>query len=192
MRAMPVLETERVQIRPFFLDDVNAAHRNAASIGWVDEAQSEAEQLAVMREYIRWCSLNHRQLAMLYQPPYGDRAVVLKATNELIGSCGLVPVIDPVGVFPYFGGQPGGYAQAEVGLLWTIGAAYQGQGFATEVARTLIDYALQELNLHHIIATTEYDNTASQKVMEKAGMHLERNPFAEPAWLQVLGIAENS
>ncbi len=192
MLTMPVLKTKRCRIRPFTLDDVTAAHKNAASIGWVNSAQSETEQLTAMREYIHWCSLNHQQLAQLYQPPYGDRAVVLKATDELIGSCGLVPVVAALGVFPFFGRQPNGYTQAEVGLLWTISAAHQGQGLATEVARALIDYALNTLHLHHIIAMTEYDNLASQKVMEKAGMRLERNPFPEPPWLQVLGIMENN
>ncbi len=190
MRAMPLLETERMRIRPFTPEDVSAAHANAASIGWVNEEQTEAEQLAAMRDYIHWCSLNHQQLAKLYQPPYGDRAVVLKATDELIGSCGLVPYIDPFGVFPYFGGKARAFAQAEMGLLWTVAAGHQGQGYATEIARALIHYALADLNLHHVIATTNYDNLASQKVMAKAGMRLERNPFAEPPWLQVLGIAD--
>ena len=77
-----------------------------------------------------------------------------------------------------------------MGLLWTIAAAHQGQGHATEVARALINYALLELNLQHVIATTEYDNLASQRVMAKAGMRLERNPFALPPWLQILAVAE--
>lgn len=38
---------------------------------------------------------------------------------------------------------------------------------------------------------TEYDNLASQAVMRKLGMRLERNPLLEPRWLQVVGILEN-
>ncbi len=188
---MPDLETERLLIRPFIFNDMEAAYRNVASIGWINTEQTEAQQLAAMREYIHWCSLNHQQLAQLRQPPYGDRAVTLKATGELIGACGLVPYVAGLGVFPYFGGRPHGFEQVEMGLMWSIAAWRQGQGYATEAARALIAYALNDLNLHHIIATTEYDNLASQKVMQKAGMHLEYNPFDKPPWLQVLGIIEN-
>ena len=191
MRAMPVLETERLWIRPFTIDDAETAYQVSASIGWVDPDQTEAEQRAAEAEYIQWLSLNHKQLALLYQPPYGDRAVALKETNRLIGKCGLVPYVAKLGVFPFFGGQPNPKDTAAMGLMWAIGAAHQKQGFATEVARALIEYAFTSLNLDHIIATTEYDNIASQRVMEKAGMRLERNQFDEPPYLQVMGIAEN-
>ena len=191
MRTMPNLETERLRIRPFTPHDTNTAYQNALSIGWVNADQSPTEQLAAMHTYIQWCSLNHQQLALLHQPPYGDRAVTLKANGGLIGSCGLVPYVADLSVFPYFGGQAGGFDRVGMGLMWTIAAQHQKQGYGTEVARALIDYALNELNLHHIIATTEHDNLASQKVMQNAGMHLERNPFDEPPWLQVLAVIEH-
>ncbi len=192
MRAMPILETERLQIRPFTINDNEAIYQNLKSIGWVNDQLSEAEQRKANDEYVQWSVLNHQQLAQLYQPPYGDRVVVLKATNEVIGTCGVVPYVDTFTVFPYFGGpQEGGLATAEIGLMWTIGVAYQKQGFASEVAKALIQYAFADLNLHHIIATTEFDNIGSQKVMEKAGMWLEKNETAVSPWLQVIGLAEN-
>jgi RimJ/RimL family protein N-acetyltransferase len=193
---MPNLETERLHIRPLTPPDATAVFHLQQSIGWLNPAETEAEQKAHTQEYVRWSSLNHTQLARLYQPPYGDRAVVLKNSGQLIGLCGLVPYIEAMDVFPYFAGQrqnktPSGRAFAEMGLFWAIHAEQQGQGYATEVARTLIHYAFTGLNLHHIIATTDYDNLASQRVMEKAGMHLQHNPLPEPPWLQVLGIIEN-
>ena len=191
MRTMPNLETERLLIRPFTLEDSEAAHQNSKSIGWVNEDLTETEQRAANQQYIQWCALNHQQLAQLYQPPYGDRAVVRKEDNTVIGSCGFVPYIAKFAVFPYFGKREDGLETAETGLLWTIGASYQRNGFGSEVAQALIQYAFSGLNLHHIIATTEFDNIGSQKVMEKAGMWLERNEFDSYPWLQVLGIAEN-
>ena len=192
MRAMPILETERLQIRPFTINDSESVYQNLKSIGWVNEDLSESEQRAANDAYVQWCVLNHQQLAQLYQPPYGDRVVVLKGTNEVVGTCGLVPYVDTFTVFPYWGGpKVDGLATAEMGLLWTIGAKYQKQGFGSEVAQALIDYAFAGLNLHHIIATTEFGNIGSQKVMEKAGMWLERNKTAVSPWLQIIGIAEN-
>lgn len=191
MRTMPILETERLVIRPFTTADIDPTHQVLSSIGWVDDTLHENQQREATGEYVTWCSLNHQQLAQLDQPPYGDRAVILKETETLIGTCGLVPYLDTFAVFPTFGGRPDGFASAKMGLLWTIGSSYQNSGYATEVARSLINYALTELNLDHIIATTEFDNTASQKVMTKAGMRLERNPYGEPPWLQICGIAAN-
>ena len=72
---------------------------------------------------------------------------------------------------------------------WTSGL--QGQGYATEAARALVDYAFQHLRLKRIIATTTYAKAASMGVMRKLGMHLERNPYPEPPWLQVVGVLEN-
>ena len=39
---------------------------------------------------------HYEQLAKLRQPPYGDRAVVLKPTGRLIGACGYVPCLNPL------------------------------------------------------------------------------------------------
>jgi len=191
MRAMPVIETERLRIRPFTIEDSEAAYQNSKSIGWVNNNLTEAEQRTGMQKYIQWNVLNHQQLAQLDQPPYGDRAIVLKENNLVIGTCGLVPYIDNFTMFPYFSKQKKGFATAEMGLLWTIAASHQKTGYGSEVAQALIQYAFGELNLHHIIATTEFDNWGSQRVMEKAGMWLERNETGVPPWLQVIGIAEN-
>jgi len=76
-------------------------------------------------------------------------------------------------------------------LFWVIGTTQQRNGFATEAAQALIDFAFTTLNLSRIIATTEYDNIASQSVMQKCGMTLEKNPYPDPPWLQVVGILEN-
>lgn len=191
MRTMPVLETERLRIRPFTPDDLHDTIQTLTTIGWVDESQTEAEQHAAIEKYVQWSSLNHTQLAQIGQPPYGERVIALKQSNQMIGTCGYVPCIDNYSMYPYFGGRQDGLATAEVGLLWTIHSNHQQQGYGAEAARALIAYAFDGLNLHHIIATTSYDNIASQKVMQKAGMWLERNPYDDPPWLQIVGIAEN-
>ena len=192
MRVMPVLETERLVIRPFVMDDLGAVHQLYVAIGWVDAEATPEEQLEVRRHYVEWGVLNHEQLARLYQPPYGDRAVVLRDTGQLIGVCGLVPYIEPFGQLPYFGGVRDGLATAEMGIMWAIAPAYQRQGYATETARVLADYAFNALRLKHVIATTDYDNLASLGVMRKIGMLIEKNPYSDPPWLQVVGILENN
>ena len=49
----------------------------------------------------------------------------------------------------------------------------------------------ETMNLGRIIATTEFENTASMAVMGKLGMRIERNPAPDPPWLQVVGVLEN-
>ena len=191
MRTMPILETERLQIRPFTPHDLHDTIQTFTAIGWVNAEQTETEQQTTIEKYVQWNSLNHAQLAQLGQPPYGDRVITLKHNNQLIGTCGYVPCLDNYSMLPYFGGQKDGLASAQVGLLWTIHTDHQQKGYASEAARALIDYAFNGLNLHYIIATTTYDNIGSQKVMQNAGMWLEHNPNDDPPWLQIVGIAQN-
>jgi RimJ/RimL family protein N-acetyltransferase len=187
MRSLPPLETKRLLIRPFTLDDLDDAHRLLDQ-----EAFPPGYTLEERREWLQWTVLNTKHLAMLYQPPYGDRAFVLKETGELIGSVGIVPYMSLFGIYPFFGGRPDSLATAEVGLFWATSTPHRGNGYAAEAARAVIHYLFTHENLGRIIATTEYDNLASQAVMRKLGMTVERNPFNVPPWAQVLGILENT
>jgi GrpB-like predicted nucleotidyltransferase (UPF0157 family) len=80
---------------------------------------------------------------------------------------------------------------SEVGLFWVIAPEAQGEGYASEAARQMVAYAFNQLKLDRIIATTQYDNVASMGVMRKLGMRIEQNIYADPPWLQVVGILEN-
>lgn len=191
MREIPVLESERLRIRPFRNADLPQLFPIKQAIGWVNPQKSIEEQQAAEADYLAWSVMNERHLAQLGQPPYGDRAVVLKETNQIIGSVGLVPCLDVYGQLPSLGAQQNCLATAEVGLLWLIHPAYQQNGYATEAAQTLINYAFGSMRLNRLIATTEHDNLASQAVMHRLGMIVERNPFPDPPWLQTVGILEN-
>jgi len=185
--SIPPLDTPRLQVRPFEMADLTAVHQLFDhDSGWETLTRAERER------WLQWATLNHEQLARLYQPPYGDRAIVLKATNDLIGSVGLVPTIGPFARLPSLGGdaqQP--YFETAMGLFWLIAPAHRGQGYAAEAARAMIDHMFTNHHMRRIVATTEYDNVASQKVMQKLGMKLERNPLEEPPWFQVVGVLEN-
>ena len=49
-----------------------------------------------------------------------------------------------------------------------------GQGYATEAAAVIIDYALNELELPALVAETQSANVPSCRLLEKLGMKLER------------------
>ena len=140
--------------------------------------------------------LNYKALAKLYQPPYGDRAIVMKHNGQLIGSCGYVPCLMPFEQLPNFSyynvSEKSGHATTEFGLFYAISPSHQRQGYASEAAQAMVDYAFRHLGLKRIIATTGYDNHGSMGVMRKLGMWIEKNPLGEPPWLQVVGVVENN
>jgi len=154
---------------------------------------SDRAAVAERRSWLQWQVLNQEWLPKLRQPPYGDRAIVLRATQEIIGSIGYVPYLDAFERIPELASSPspGGFNTPEFGLFWVIDPDHQRQGYATEAARAMIEYAFTHLRLKRIIAATEHSNAASQGVMRKVGMTLTRNPFPDPPWLQVVGVLEN-
>jgi ribosomal-protein-alanine N-acetyltransferase len=185
---LDILETERLIIRPFALDDLDDIHRI------LNEAFGAADYTG-RREWLAWAVLNPTALERLRQPPYGDRAVVLKASNTLIGSVGLVPSCGPFDKLPYFRARsvtpPSGLITPEMGMFWALGADYRGQGYVTEAARALIAVVFGDLGWKRVIAMAEYDNTASVAVMKRLGMMVERNPDPTPEWFQIVGVLEN-
>jgi RimJ/RimL family protein N-acetyltransferase len=53
---------------------------------------------------------------------------------------------------------------------WRLDPPYQGQGLATEGARSVLRYGFCEMSLSEILSIYEPDNVASGRVMEKIGM----------------------
>jgi ribosomal-protein-alanine N-acetyltransferase len=179
------LETERLLIRDFTLADLDTQHRLNA------EAFDSDNTVDQTREWLTWTIANYTALARLYQPPYGDRAITLKTTGEMVGSVGLVPAGVPWQVMPEFraaGEAPHERVTSEFGLFWSMFKAHRGNGYAVEAARALIDFAFTKLNVRRIVATTEHKNANSQRVMEKLGMTLYRNPGSDPFWFNVVGV----
>lgn len=179
---MPLLTGERVFIRPFTRDDLPTLTSIYHAEGYDTQGLTDT---------LQWRNLNDAQLAQLWQPPYGERAVCLQSTGELIGAVGLVPSWGPFQQLPSLGGIEGAKYQPELGLYWMIASSQRGNGYATEAGQLLITFAFSVLKAIRIIATTEHDNHASQQVMRKLGMTLETNPYPEPNWLQVVGILYN-
>jgi RimJ/RimL family protein N-acetyltransferase len=180
---MPVLETERLIVRPLSLEDFEACLR-VLDAGLATAPEAAAER----RAWLDWTVASYGQLARLHQPPYGERAIALKEGGEVVGACGYVPCLEPFGQLPSFGRPSDRGFSAEVGLFWALAPEQRGRGYATEAARALIRYGFETLRLRRIVATTSHDNPASVAVMERLGMRVERNPYADPYWFQVVGV----
>ena len=195
---MPELESERLRIRPFRKDDLETIHRILDDGFGQDErinaTDSDATALTERRSWLRWRIVSYEWLAKMVQPPYGDRSIVLKSNDELIGSVGFGPLSNAFSQVPELrdGNPASTHNSTEFGLFCVISSVYQKHGYATEAGRVMIDYAFNQLNLHRILACTEYDNLASQRVMRKLGMTILRNPLPDPPWLQVVGLLNNT
>ena len=103
----------------------------------------------------RWVQ---RNLAHQAQYGYGLFSVFHRATQQLIGDCGLENMeVD---------GQP----EAELGYDFL--SDYWNQGLATEAAQAVRDYAFQMLKLPRLVSLIRQGNHASRRVAEKTGMRL--------------------
>lgn len=65
------------------------------------------------------------------------------------------------------------HATRTASIGWGIDVRYWNTGFTTEAAAAVIDWAFRELRPLRIEATTDSENVASWRVMEKLGMRRE-------------------
>ena len=182
MREGIDIRTEDLHIRHFTMDDLEN-HYQVTTQAFESETTHERT-----KEWLTWTIDNYRELARLWQPPYGDYAIDLIETGEFVGSVGIVQTIVPWGVLD--GKSPEDHhhlVSPEFGLYWGILPVFQRKGFATQAGRAIIEYLFHNMQVKQVVATTDYDNIASQKTMEKLGMTLYRNPTDTPPWCQVVG-----
>ena len=185
-RRIPTLETERLIIRELTMDDIVSINvvlnKSFGSETPIDERQ----------RWLQWTVLGYEMFSMLEQPHYGERAIVLKETGEIIGAVGIVPYLDTFNKVTAFNRAPNFPATAEVGLFWAIDPAHQRNGFAPEAARAVTKYLFNHEKLGRIIATTGYKNLPSQKVMKKLGMTVQHLKEPHPPDQFVVGILGKS
>jgi RimJ/RimL family protein N-acetyltransferase len=182
---MRTLETDRLVIRPFVTGDA-AEFRRLLDEAFGSNAYGSEGATRLLLDYNVVADKAHDAL---HQPPYEDRAIVLRTGGAVVGSVGLAPCLAPFGRLPSFRGS--GHRTPEVGLFWALFPVHRGKGYATEAARAMVSFAFDELDLDRIVATTEHENLRSIAVMRRLGMTIERNPSAEPQWFQTVGMLVN-
>lgn len=146
---LPVLETERLIMRPLTVQDAEEIFTN-----WTGDPE--------VAKFMRWdvhqnsgetrTWIEAEQLAIEEGLVY-DWGGVLKETGELVGSGGLCFTEE--------------YELFELG--YNIMRKYWGMGLATEAARCIVKYSVQNLGIKKLYCCHAKDNPASGRVMEKAG-----------------------
>jgi RimJ/RimL family protein N-acetyltransferase len=150
----PTLETKRLILRPFLQSDAKDVQRLAGN------KSVSQYTLNIPFPYEdgmaeKWISSQENRWDKREEASF---AIVEKTRNRLLGSVGLVKIKDKVAEMGYWIGEP-----------------YWNQGYCTEAARQLIEYAFTSLDLDSITAEHLSDNPASGSVMKKLGMrHCKR------------------
>jgi ribosomal-protein-alanine N-acetyltransferase len=75
-----------------------------------------------------------------------------------------------------------------VELAYGYARAHWGQGYATEAAVAIRDYAFTRLGLPGLISIVHIENLASQRVAEKAGLHFQRKSVSRGFDVRIFGL----
>jgi RimJ/RimL family protein N-acetyltransferase len=186
------LVTERLVVRPLVTNDLDAVYRLLDAPA--DNSLTDPDLWSARADWLQWTVLSYEQFANLHQPPFGERAVTLRDSGELIGLAGYAPVFDALPQIPALapaGGTLRGVNSSELGLYYHVAPAWRRRGIAREAAQALVDFAFTQLHVWRIVATTTYDNEGSQAVMRRLGMAILKNPNLEPFHLQIVGVRYN-
>ena len=129
---------------------------------------------------------------------FGNRAILLKEDNSLIGMCGFQlglwtssakALFWPQLFEPHIASEDQSYTTLELELGYALSAGHRGMGYALEAAQALIDHAFNILGVRRVFAATNRSNSASMRLMRRLGMRLASNPDQpEAEWPGAPGI----
>ena len=153
MRSIPTLETERLILRSYTLEDAPDLQR---IIGEYDVSSTlpgvpHPYEDGMAEEWIRSCSDKFEKDEALHF------AITLRTDRNFIGGIGIK--LDRKN------------ERGEIGY-W-VGKPYWNRGYCTEAARALVTYSFEALKLNRIHAYYFTRNAASGRIMEKIGMRYE-------------------
>ncbi len=150
---MQILETQRLKLLPFTLElkKITLAQRaRLTEMLWVKipDAWPGADLLEALPFFIEAMEKDPNGLVW-------DGIIIHKAEQVAIGGIG-------------FHGGPDEAGMVEIG--YNVIPAYEGQGYATEMARSFIDWAFHTPSIQVITAECLDNNIGSIRVLEKVGM----------------------
>jgi [ribosomal protein S5]-alanine N-acetyltransferase len=147
------LETERLVLRPYReedLDDLHAMFSDPEHMTWYPAPFDREGTRA-------WVD---RTLERYRDDGFGLWIVEDRATGAFLGTVGpTVQLVDDI-------------EHVEIG--WHTRPGRKGQGIAPEAAAAAMDWAFENLDVDHVISLVRPENTGSNRVAEKLGMHLDR------------------
>ena len=149
-----ILETKRLILKRIALshfDDLLALRSDPEVMKYIGDGSIQTKE--EVENFIQ-CSLTTG-----YYEKYGLDffSVYEKETGDFVGQAGLFHVGFNV-------------KQDDIELAYRLHTKYWNLGYATELAKALINYGFNKLSLPKIIAAVRPENERSKRVLEKAGM----------------------
>jgi RimJ/RimL family protein N-acetyltransferase len=149
---MQILETERLILRHFTLDDAEFILELVNEPGWKQFIGDRGiNTLDAARQYIETVPL-----ASYAKNGFGLYAVELKDDHTPVGMCGLLKR-DTL---------------EDVDIGFALLSRFEGSGYAREAATATLKYARKQLGLRRVVAITTKDNDRSGRLLERSGMNL--------------------
>lgn len=159
---MKILETERLILRTWVDEDLD-------SMFAINQDLKVMEYFPSLQDVDMTKNFIDKVNAHFENHGYSLYAAVRKNTNEFIGFIGLL-IADFESHFT---------PATEIG--WRLSSNHWGQGFATEGAKAVLDFAFRELKIPEIVSFTAAGNAKSIRVMQKIGLqHNEADDFDHP------------
>ncbi len=147
------INTERLQLRRFRIEDVQAVYENYGSDPKVNTYISFAP-CATLEGAQGFIAMHMEQYEK--DPSFYGWAITLDDT--VIGSIGLFNVDEDS-------------EQCELG--YSLGSRWWGAGYGSEAAKAVLKYGFEQVEAHRIYASHHIDNQASGRVLAKIGMKSE-------------------
>jgi len=166
-----ILETERLILRKFLPEDADALARVLSDPVTMKYYPAPIDRVGTQQ----WIERNLRRYS---EDGVGLWAMVLRATGEMIGDCGIVR------------------QQVEGEYLYEIGyhlrRDYWGQGLATEAAIACREWGFANLKVHRLISLIRPENVPSCGVAERNGMTVWKGVDWRGIWHRVYVVERAS
>ncbi|XOV66935.1 MAG: GNAT family N-acetyltransferase [Fluviicola sp.] len=159
IQQFPTLESERLILRPFTLEDVEewyVIHQDPEVTRYTGDGG------VISKEEVKRRIKDH-VLADYVRHGFGRWVVVHKEDNCLIGFTGLKYIPE----------------MKVVDLGYRFARKYWGQGIATEACKKALDFGFNDLKLDRVKAYIIPANIGSQKVLEKLEFEFVRELYEE-------------
>ena len=150
---MPILETERLILRSFRADDIDAMAQLFADPGFMRFS------LGVFTERKQTVAFIEKVMGWDRAGIPSQFAVVPRSKTGIVGYCGFFQHREVPG---------------EIEIGYRLNPDYWNRGLITEAARAVRDHAFADLKLPRVISLIHPENIPSRRVAENNGMKIER------------------
>jgi len=150
-----ILETERLIIKKMTLDDAPFLLKLLNEPSWIQFiGDRNVNTIKDAENYIQ-----EKMIVNYKKFGFGFYIIITKENKECVGTTGLI--------------DREGMEYIEVG--YALLQKFEGKGFAYEATKAILNYASEKLNISPIVAITDLENTKSIRLLNRLGLHFDKN-----------------